>query len=197
MGSSQRKVVAVISISLDGRINGPNGEFDMSWIVPHALTMTAREQQQEMMKAASVAIMGRKNYEGFGAYWPSVATDPSADEHNRGFATWLNTIEKVVISRSLTEASWENSRIAGDPVAEVDSVQRDGLGDIYVLSSASIIRTLLEADRIDAMKVTLCPEVVGAGDRLLVSALPPSQWLVDDSKRSETGAMHLTFERSR
>jgi len=115
-----RTVVANISLSLDGRVNGPGGDYDMSWIVPHALTDGAREQMVKVTDPASTALLGRKNYQGFASFWPAVADNPDADSRDRAFAQWLNAVEKVVFSATLPEASWPHSRIvAGDPVAEV------------------------------------------------------------------------------
>ncbi|MBT2226712.1 hypothetical protein [Nonomuraea sp. NEAU-A123] len=56
-------------------------------------------------------LLGRKNYEGFGGFWPSVAKDDAADPRDRSFSEWLNAVEKVVFSSTLKEAPWENSRI--------------------------------------------------------------------------------------
>jgi dihydrofolate reductase len=72
-----RTVVANISLSLDGRLNGPGGDYDMSWIVPHALTDGAREHMVKVTNPASTALLGRKNYQGFASYWPAVADNPA------------------------------------------------------------------------------------------------------------------------
>src|SRR6266498_278550 len=95
-----RKVTANIMLSLDGRVNGAGGDYDMSWIVQPATT----------------AVLGLKNYEGFGGFWPAVADDQNASPQDRAFSRWLNTVEKVVFSSTLTEAPWQNSRVVdADP----------------------------------------------------------------------------------
>ena len=101
MTQPTRKVVGNIALSIDGRINGRGGDNDMSWIVPHAVTETARDHLTKMTRTATTALMGRKNYEGFGQYWPAVANDDTAEPRDRAFAQWLNTVDKVVFSTTL------------------------------------------------------------------------------------------------
>src|SRR5512141_2377350 len=96
-----RTVVGNFSLSLDGRVSGPGGMYDMSWIVPHAITNTARDHMITVTSPATTVLLGRNNYEGFGAYWPSVAADESADPRDRAFSKWLNSVEKVVFSTTL------------------------------------------------------------------------------------------------
>src|ERR1700676_1020906 len=140
-----RTVVANISLSLDGRTNGPGGEYDMSWIVPHAVTDGARAHMVKVTSTATTALLGRKNYQGFASFWPAVAENENADPRDRAFAQWLNAVEKVVVSSTLQEAGWHSSRIvAGDPAATVRQLRKNEGGDIVVLASTSIIRNLIE-----------------------------------------------------
>src|SRR6266480_440704 len=109
-----RIVTGNISLSLDGRVTGPAGDHDMGWIVPHALTSEARAHLLKITSTASTALLGRKNYQGFAGFWPAVAGDDGADPRDRAFARWLNEADKVVVSRTLTEASWPGSRVVAD-----------------------------------------------------------------------------------
>src|SRR3954454_15211937 len=158
--ASSRTVVANVALSLDGRVTGPGGEYDMGWIVPHAITDAARTHMVGVTTPATTALLGRKNYAGFGGYWPSVANDESADPRDRAFATWLNSVEKVVFSSTLKEATWENSRIVdADPATIIEELRQQDGGDIIVLASSSVIKSLLRADVLDRLSITLCPEV--------------------------------------
>lgn len=193
-----RKVVANISLSLDGRVNGPAGEYDMSWIVPHAITSGAREHMIAVTSPATTVLLGRKNFEGFGGYWPTVANNESADPRDRAFSQWLNSVEKIVFSSSLSEPTWENSRIVDDdPASIVESLRQQDGGDIIVLASSSVIRCLLEADALDRLSITLCPEVAGGGVRLFEDGIAPSTWKLSESNVTESGALCLTYDRVR
>jgi len=191
-----RRVVANISLSLDGRVSGTGGEYDMGWIVPHAVTDAAREHMIRVTGPATTVLLGRKNYQGFGGFWPAVAKDENADPRDRAFSEWLNAVEKVVFSTTLTDAPWENSRIAAaDPAAVVRELRAEPGGDIIVLASASVIRALLEAGELDRLSVTLCPEIVGGGRRLLDDGLPAASWSLTDMSTTESGAICLIYDR--
>ncbi|GII60950.1 riboflavin biosynthesis protein RibD [Sphaerisporangium krabiense] len=193
-----RKVVANISLSLDGRVSGPGGEADMSWIVPHALTDASRDHMVRVTGAATTVLLGRKNYEGFGSFWPAVAGDDNADPRDRTFARWLDETEKVVFSSTLTEAPWRNSRLAeADPAAEVKRLRERPGGDIIVLASGSVIKALLAADELDRLSITLCPELAGAGARLFDDGLPTTSWSLTDLSTTESGAICLIYDRVR
>ena len=191
-----RTVIANISLSLDGRTAGPGGEYDMGWIVPHAISNKAREHMINVTSPATTVLLGRKNYEGFGSYWPSVADNEEADPRDRAFSKWLNAVEKIVFSSTLKEATWENARILNDdPATVVKDLQGQTGGDIIVLASSSVIKRLLEAEALDCLSITLCPEVSGGGARLFNDGLPPSSWTLRQSTVTESGALCLLYDR--
>jgi dihydrofolate reductase len=193
-----RTVIGNISLSLDGRVTGPGGEYDMSWIVPHAITNAARDHLISVTKPATTVLLGKNNYMGFGSYWPKVAEDESADARDRAFSKWLNSVEKIVFSSTLREATWENSRIVdANPATVVAELQKQPGGDILVLASSSIIRSLLRSDALDRLSITLCPEVAGGGARLFEDGLPASSWTLSLSTATESGALCLHYNRVR
>src|SRR5262249_23632725 len=65
-----RRVVAQISMTLDGRVSGPGGAYDMELVAGHATTDAAHQRGADVLGAATTAFMGRGNYEGFYGYWP-------------------------------------------------------------------------------------------------------------------------------
>jgi dihydrofolate reductase len=197
--SQQRTVVANIALSLDGRVAGAAGPYDMGWIVPHAVSDGARDHMIRVTGPATTALLGRTNYEGFGGFWPAVADDEAADPRDRAFSRWLDSVEKVVFSTTLKQAGWNNSRIAGaEPADEVRALREQDGGDIVVLASGSVIRALLAADEVDRLSITLCPEVVGGGPRLFDDGLPASGWRpAPEPTTTETGAMCLFYDRVR
>jgi dihydrofolate reductase len=193
-----RTVVGNISLSLDGRVTGPGGESDMGWIVPHALTDESRSRILKVTSAATTALLGRKSYQGFGGFWPAVAVDEDADPRDRALARWLNEVEKVVVSRTVTDAGWHNSRIVADHPAEVvRQLRMEEGGDIVILASSSVIRTLLEAGELDRLSIILCPELVGAGARLFGDGPAGSSWALAEATPTSSGALCLLYDRIR
>src|SRR4029079_16323267 len=156
-----RTVIGNISLSLDGRVTGPGGEYDRGWIVPHAITNVARDHMIDVTTPATTVLLGRKNYQGFGGYWPVVANDEAADPRDRAFSKWLNAVEKIVFSSTLKTPTWENSRIVNaDPASVVKDLKQQKGGDIIVLASSSVIKSLLQASALDRLSITLDPELV-------------------------------------
>lgn len=197
-GYEGRRVVGNVSLSLDGRINGPGGDYDMGWIVPHAVTDVGRDHMVRVTGKATTALLGRKNYQGFSGFWPGVADDANADPRDRSFSAWLNGVEKVVFSTTLTDPIWSGSRVVStDPADEVRQLRGQGTGDIVVLSSSSIIRALLAADELDRLSLTLCPVISGGGARLFEDGLPGTGWTLADLSTTDSGAICLLYDRAR
>jgi dihydrofolate reductase len=193
-----RKVRANISLTLDGRYNGPGGPGDLSPIVPYAVTDVARNHLARIHEGATTALLGRRNAEGFLGYWPPVADDESADPRDRGYAKWLVEAEKVVLSSTLTEAPWERTRVVNAPAAHVVAeLKAGGEGDIIVNNSASVIRPLLAADLIDRFDLIICPEIAGGGEQLFEGGLPRSKWTLAHQETGELGELALVYERAR
>lgn len=195
---TRRKVRANISLTLDGRYNGPGGPADLGAIVPYATTEVARDHLTRIYEGATTALLGRRNAEGFMSYWPSVAEDENADPRDRGYARWLVEAEKVVLSTTLSEAPWERTRVVNAAVADVVAELRaTGEGDILVNNSASVIRPLLAAELLDRLDLIICPEIAGAGEQLFDSGLPSSKWKLTHQETGELGELALVYERAR
>jgi len=191
-----RRVVAQISMSLDGRVTGPEGPADMEIIAGYATSDAAHARSAEALAAATTALLGRLNYEGFYGYWPPVAADETADPRDRNIARWLDDVEKVVFSTTMTDAPWANSRIADrGPVEEVQRLRGTEGGDILVVNSVSIIRQLLAGEQLDRLLIDLVPEVSGGGAALFEDGLPRSSWTLTDAMTADDGALLLTYDR--
>lgn len=194
--TTRRSVIVSITTTLDGHTTGPGGRDDMSCIAPHGVSDQARHAL-EAMTSATVVLLGRHNYEGFGGYWPGVAADDDADPRDRAFARWLDNVDKVVFSTMLHHLDWDNARLAEQgPVDTVAALRKTDGGDIRVLASQSIMRQLLDADEIDRLELTLAPELAGGGSRLFNDDVTPSRWSLVDTVPTDTGAVHLTYRRT-
>ncbi|MBN0040579.1 dihydrofolate reductase family protein [Cellulosimicrobium cellulans] len=196
--STGRLVTANLALTLDGRYHGPGGPGDFGAFAPYVATDTARDQMTRMCAAATTAVLGRVNAEGFLGYWPPVADDDTADPRDRAYARWLVDTEKVVLSTSLAEAPWDRARVVDGPAADVVAELRGtGEGDILVNSSASVIKALLAADLVDRLYLLLVPVVVGGGPRLFDDGLPATAWTVAYQETGATGELALVYDRAR
>ncbi|MFC4374495.1 dihydrofolate reductase family protein [Nocardia halotolerans] len=195
---TERRVTTNISLTLDGRYHGPGGPADLGAIVGYASTEVARDYLTGIFDGATTAVLGRVNAEGFLSFWPSVATDENADPRDRAYAQWLVDVDKVVLSRTLTEAPWERTRLVDAPAAEVITELRStGSGDILVNSSPSTVTQLLAADLIDRLHLMIVPEIAGDGARFFTDGVPGSQWQLVRHTAGELGELALVYDRVR
>ncbi|MFD8531094.1 dihydrofolate reductase family protein [Streptosporangium canum] len=196
--STGRRVTANLSLTLDGRYNGPGGPSDFGAFAPYVTSEVARNHMTGIWEGATTALLGRINAEGFMGYWPSVAEDDDADPRDRGYAKWLVDTEKVVFSTTLTEAPWERTRVVNAPAADVvTELRTTGAGDILVNSSASVIKALLSADLLDRLHLMIFPEITGGGRRLFDDGLPASKWTLTHQETGELGEIAMVYDRVR
>jgi dihydrofolate reductase len=196
--STGRRVTANLALTLDGRYNGPGGPADFAAFIPYVTTDVARNHMTRMWETATTALLGRISAEGFMGYWSSVAGDENADPRDRAYAKWLVSAEKVVLSTTLNEAPWERTRVVNAPAADVVAdLKATGEGDIFVNSSASIIKALLSADLIDRLYLMILPEITGGGQRLFEDGLPASKWRLTHHETGELGEIAVVYDRAR
>ena len=193
-----RRVVTNMSLSLDGRYAKADNPQDMGWVLPYAVSDLARDHLTSLWKPATTALLGRVNAEGFLGFWPTVIGMAGADPRDEAFAEWLVATDKVVLSSTLTEAPWERTTVVDKPAAEVAAdLGATGGGDILVLSSASVIKALLAAGRVDRLAIMVFPIFLGGGPRLFDDGLPAGQWTLVSQSAGEHGELALVYDRVR
>jgi dihydrofolate reductase len=196
--STSRRIRANMSLTLDGRYNGPGGPQDLGAIVPYMTSDTARDQLTRIYTGATTALLGRGNAQGFMGWWAPIADDEDADPRDRGYARWLVGTDKVVLSTTLTEAPWERTRVVNAPVTDVVAeLKATGEGDILINNSASLIKPLLSADLLDRLYLIFCPEIAGRGQRLFDDGLPASKWTLTHQETGDLGEIAVVYDRAR
>ncbi|MGW6057646.1 dihydrofolate reductase family protein [Streptomyces sp. NPDC055189] len=185
-----------MSLSLDGHYAAPDNPQDMSWVMPYAHSDVARDHLTSLWESATTTLLGRVNAEGFLGFWPTVIGMEGADPRDEAFAKWLVDAEKVVLSSTLGEAPWERTTIVDKPTAEaVEDLKATEGGDILVLSSASVIKALLAADKVDRLALTVFPLFLGGGPRLFDDGLPAGKWALVSQTAGEHGTLALVYDR--
>jgi dihydrofolate reductase len=145
----------------------------------------------EGMAATDTYLFGRKTYEGLAAHWPNVGDDDP-------FARHLNNTPKYVASRTLERLDWQGSQLVqGDVAEEVAKLKEQPGGNIAVLGSASLVRTLAQHDLVDEYFVVISPIVLGSGKRLFGAAQDPRKLRLVESKPTSTGNVMLTYRPER
>lgn len=195
--NNTRRVVTNTALSLDGRYAKTN-PLEMGWVMPYAISDTARDHLAALHATATTALLGRVNAEGFLGFWPTVIGAEGLDPRDEAFAQWLVDVDKTVLSSTLEKAPWERTEIRDEPTAEAvaDLKAAEG-GDILVLASASVIKSLLAADLVDRLAITLFPVFLGEGPRLFDGELPEGQWALTSQSAGEDGTVSLVYDRIR
>ena len=190
------KLIVQEWMTLDGVVQAPgaadedpSGGFGHGgWSLPY-FDEVAMTWAVENVATADGYLLGRRTYEVFAAHWPT------ASEAEQPLAEPLNTKPKYVASRTLTEPlGWQNSTVLQGDVAEaVAALKQEDGGDLLVIGSPRLVRTLVEHDLVDEFRVTIDPVVVGGGKRLFRDdgALRPLRLL--DSQVTTTGAIIATY----
>ncbi|RJQ69631.1 dihydrofolate reductase [Pseudonocardiaceae bacterium YIM PH 21723] len=192
---TERRVVSWAHVSLDGYTSGPGGPAQDTWLHEHAGREQSLAYFEGIWRGADTALLGRVNYEGFHSVWPGITADPATHPRARELGRWLQTVEKIVFSRTLRTADWENSRIAGELETEVIALKQAPGRDILVANSASVIQALLRADLLDEIRLNVLPVLLGGGLRLFPEGLPPSTWTLAESTTLSHGALGLHYRR--
>jgi dihydrofolate reductase len=153
-----RKLFSFMVMTLDGFTEGPNGEFD--WPnVDDEFNEFAISQINDI----DTLVFGRRTYEVMASYWPT----PAAVEGDPLVAGLMNSIPKVVFSKSLAEATWQNSTLVRDDSDEAISKLKDQPGKALALfGSPTLTVSLLELGLVDEVRVMVNPILLGGGTSL-------------------------------
>jgi dihydrofolate reductase len=157
------KIVVSENVTLDGVVQDPAGAEGFGrggWVgrVGERGREGAAKVLLDEALGAEAQLFGRRTYEFLAARWPSRSGD---------LADRLNDMPKYVVSSTLTDPEWNNSRVlAGDVIQEVSKLKEELEGEIVVAGSVRLVRTLMETDLIDELRLMIYPVVLGAGERL-------------------------------
>jgi dihydrofolate reductase len=155
------KLVVTEFVSIDGVFQDPGGASDYEhggWTFEYDRGEEGDKFKLDEVTEAEVQLLGRITYEGFAAAWPS---------REGPFAEKLNSDPKYVVSTTLTEPEWQNTTvISGDVAEQVAKLKDETDGVILVAGSGTLVRTLLEHDLVDELRLMIFPTVLGRGTRL-------------------------------
>jgi dihydrofolate reductase len=179
------------NVSLDGVVQDPDGGEGFrlgGWFKEFGgrdLEEWGRVALEEAL-AAEAWLLGRRSYEYFGERWRS---------RTGGLADRLNSLPKYVVSSTLRDPDWSNSRVlGGDVVSEVTKLKRELGGDIVLPASHQLGRTLIEHDLVDELRLAVFPVVLGAGERLLDEACGKKPMRLLGARTIGDGLAYLSYE---
>ena len=191
------KVVAFISLSLDGVVQAPGspdedrrGGFERGgWAAPYADPIMAKVAGEGMANTGAL-LLGRGTYEKFYSYWPHQTDNPYTDV--------LNNTQKYVASTTLTEPlPWQNSTLLNGDVAQQVAELRERPGkDIVVLGSPELMQTLMRHQLVDEYILLIHPVVLGPGMRLFTDEGEYAKLELVSAEPTTTGVIIATYRQS-
>ncbi len=180
-----RKIVVSMFITLDGVMEAPN-----QW----SFQFGSKEQQMykyDELFACDALLLGRVTYQGFAAAWPNM---PGTGD----YGVRMNSIPKYVVSTTLQEAEWNNSRIIRNNVSEELSILKQQTGqDIFIFGSSTLVNSLMQYDLIDEYRLMVFPVIVGSGKRLFQDVNAKKSLRLIDTKTFTSGVVVLSYQPDR
>ena len=142
-------------VTLNGYFKGPGG--DLSW---HKHEGEESEYASEGLQSGSILLFGRITYEMMAGWWPT----PEAIKTNPEIANGMNDAEKIVFSRTLKKAGWNNTRLVKDNLTEeIKKLKQLPGRPVTLLGSGSILTQLAEQGLIDEYQIMVDPVALGDG----------------------------------
>jgi dihydrofolate reductase len=153
-----RKIIFFMLTSLDGYFEGPGR--DISW---HNVDEEFNEFAIEQLNTVDTLLFGRVTYEMMASYWPT----PAAKTNDPVVAEKMNATPKLVFSRTLEKAQWQNTRIIKNNFAEeMQKLKKQSGKDMIILGSSDLAVTFIRQGLIDEYRIMINPLALGAGKAL-------------------------------
>jgi dihydrofolate reductase len=159
-----RKIILMMSVSVDGFIEGPNREID--W---HMVDDELHRHFNEQAAAAGGFLSGRVTHQLMAGFWPTADTDPASTEPMVEFARIWRDKPKVVYSKTLDRTDWNTTVVRDVVVEDVQKLKAPPGGDL-LLGGADLAAAFMRHDLIDEYRIYVHPVIIGRGKPLF----PPS-----------------------
>jgi dihydrofolate reductase len=181
-----RKLTVFNFITLDGYFKGPKG--DISW---HKHGKEENEYAAESLRSGNTLLFGRVTYEMMASYWPT----PVALINDPLIAEGMNKADKIVFSRTLKKAAWNNTRLVKDNIVEETKKMKQMPGkDMTLLGSGSILIQFAEQGLIDEYQIMIDPVVLGAGTPIMEGIHRQLDLKLTGIRRFGSGVVLLSYQ---
>jgi dihydrofolate reductase len=173
-------------ITLDGYFEG-----DKNWDLSFHNAVWGPELEKlslEQLHSADYLVFGRVTYEGMSAYWKN------AEGENQEIAKLMNSIPKLVFSKTLKEVDWNNSTLINrEASAEISRLKAEGGKDMYVFGSADLSKTFMDNNLFDEYRIGIAPVILGSGRPLFRQGIPSGNLSLVSTQQLSPGGVLLKF----
>lgn len=187
-----RKLIAGMKISVDGKMEGPDGMAD--WV-------NAWSEDYGLTPQIDACLLGGGMYPGYEGYWTGIQNEPdkpawiTGNPPTAGELEWAEFIKKTphyVLSNTLTTAQWPNTKFVRG-LDDIASLKQQSGKDIYLLGGAQSTSSLIDAGLVDELRLIVYPLVIGAGKSLFATAERRRTLELREAKKLDNGLVGLTY----
>jgi dihydrofolate reductase len=182
-----RKLIASPFVTLDGFMSGSHGELE--WNEPY-FDDEMGSYINEQFAALDTLLFGRATYQWFANYWPNqgVNDDPA-------FAEKMNAVPKIVFSKTLEQAEWNNSRIVKENISEeIARLKQQPGKNLVIDGSPTLIHSFTKLGLIDEYRLRLHPVVLGSGVPLFKNLSETKNLKLVESRVFRSGVVILHYQ---
>src|SRR5258708_10532349 len=183
--NTMRKVFVSNLVTVDGFFAGPNGEID--W---HNVDAEFNDYAISMLNSIDTMLFGRVTYDMMAGYWPTAAVlkdDPIV-------AGKMNSLAKIVFSKTLDKVEWENTRLVKENIAEeIQKLKQQPGKDIAILGSGTIVQLLTNLRLIDEYWLLVNPIILGKGKPLFKDIKEKVNLKLLDVRKFDSGNVMLKY----
>jgi dihydrofolate reductase len=182
-----RKLVVFNQVSVDGYFC--DARSDMSWA--HKQDPEWRAFTEENARGGGVLVFGRVTYEMMASFWPT----PAAATAFPALAEHMNGLPKIVFSRRLGKATWNNTRLVkDDAAAEIRKLKQEAGPDLVIFGSGTLVSQLSNARLIDSYQLVVNPIALGNGRTMFQGIEPPLSLRLEKTRQFKNGNIVLWYQ---
>ena len=186
-----RNLIFFMHTSLDGFVAGPKGE--MNWI---KVDEEMFDFVATMTDTADTALYGRVTYEMMQSYWPNAGEQPNATKHDKEHSKWYNNVSKVVLSRTIQETGFHNTKVIGDQLSDnINKLKQQEGKNILIFGSPRASQSLLNEGLIDEFWLFVNPIILGRGMPLFKDITGTTKLKLVESKTFACGVIALHYRK--
>ena len=194
--STSKNLIAVLQMTLDGRILDPDGGSD--WVDSWADGL-------ELLRPVDAFVLGAGMFSGYQEFWAAMLDDHAAVVEMLGrkpypreteYAQVASKTEHLVLSTTLADVNWPSARIVRS-IEEIRTFKYDGRGTAYVVGGPTLITSLLDADLLDELRLIVHPILIGAGQGITGALSSPQRLELVATEPGAGGRVTLTYRPPR
>lgn len=187
-----RRIIAALQLTVDGFIEGPEGELDWigTWDDDYGLT-----------EEVDTCVMGAGMYPGYAEYWTSILANPTGvleitgqrpTQNEIEYARWADRTPHIVLSPTMEQPAWKTASVVRD-IEEIGALKSAEGRDIYAVGGATFVSNLVNRGLVDELRLVLHPLLLGGGTALFKDVTDRHRLQLVSAEPRDSGHVALTY----